>query len=100
MKQFTPKTLAEALAWIHSQPHYDSGVDKANHDGTVVVTHLWYRNNQQRMRVAKRHDWVPTLMHMIEPNDRPHDDRMYKLTRYGRMYLMEHGHQTTLNLHP
>lgn len=87
MAQRTAKGLEEALMWIHINQHFAAGLE---YDGDGrFVTHTWYKNHFDKLRIPYRAEWASKFFTLIRPNPRPHDDRMYALTPRGRRLLRE-----------
>lgn len=95
-RQITAKTLEEALIWIHTQPHFEAGVEQPNE------THAFYRNHFQKLRVPRDAPWFADFSKSIEAQTRPHDDRMYALTPVAkrRLYASTYGLLINESEHP
>lgn len=84
---FTPKTLPDALAWIHTHAHHEIGTLYKGSSAKAERIGTYYANYHTIMRVMDKHDWAKQFHAMTQPNPRPHDDRMFALTRKGKVFL-------------
>lgn len=86
MKQRTVKRAVEALNWLHNNPHHIAGKDfhptKRDENGRKVVTHFYYQNYHERMRVPVA--LAAEVAKYIRPNTRKFDTRMFALTAAGK----------------
>jgi hypothetical protein len=85
MGQVTPKTLEEALLWIHTNAHYESGIEYDS-EGRYVKAQ-WFKNHFDKMRVPRMAPYSARFHDMIQPNPRKFDTRMYSLTPQGKRIL-------------
>lgn len=86
MRQRTAKSLIEALAWIHTQPHHEIGIDYGK-DGMVIAR--YFKNHHEKFRVKIYAEFWYELQMYIEPNQRPFDTRAYALTPIGKKVLFK-----------
>lgn len=96
MTQITPNNLMRALLWIHTNPHFEVGTEYSK-DG-MRATHTFYRNHFDKLRVKIAADWSSDFHRLIRPNPRPHDDRMFSLTRQGKIWLRVWAHSNDIDL--
>lgn len=88
MAQKTAKSLAEALLWIQTNRHHEVGSEYADGEGPDgSLTHIWYRNHQDKIRVSTTESWSSQFGDCIDPQDRPHDDRMYMVNESGQAII-------------
>lgn len=91
--QFTAKTPHLALLWILTHDHFEAGTEWK--DGRA--THTFYRNHFDRLRVPIG---MKGFHSKIKPNPRPHDSRMYTVTKHGREWLRAEGFTWNRKDHP
>lgn len=87
MKQITARTVEQALMWIDSQPHHMVACEYRPGEETkpnTRPTHIRYENHHERLRVPMS---MTGFFTKVEPNHRPFDTRMYRVTKYGRAWL-------------
>lgn len=96
MKQVTPKRLLDALLWIHTNRHHSSGLEYSK-DGSHV-THHWFENYHDKLRVSAKAPWNDRFHQLVRGNPRPHDDRMFALTRNGRHLLRVMAHEARIEI--
>ncbi len=85
MAQFTARDLHDALDWIHTNEHHESGLEYTE-DGLRCVA-VWYRNHFDKMRIRIDSEFSNRFHKLIGPNRRPFDTRMYALTTQGKRVL-------------
>lgn len=87
MKQTTAKTVEQALIWIDSHPHH---IIQAypSYGSPIYIEVIGWRGKLRvpdRLRLA--------VWGKIEPNPRPFDTRMFRVTKWGREWLREQMHK-------
>lgn len=91
MKQFTPKTVEEALDWIENNAHHAFRTvvhpTKKTPRGLPARTHLELIGHGAKLRLSEK--IVNDVTRYITANDRPFDTRMYKLTKAGKARLKQ-----------
>lgn len=95
MTQFTAKTPHLALIWILTNPHFEAGTEYSS-DG-MRATHSFYRNHHDKLRVPIG---MKGFHNRIAANTRPHDDRMFMVTRAGKAWLKKQGFEWNRKEHP
>jgi hypothetical protein len=100
MKQFTARTLYDALFWIHTNEHHESGVEF--HPRTGKESHIYYKNCHEKLRVPLDAPWARQFFMMIRSNRRAHDDRMYALTPKAKkiLFASPYGDDLDRKRHP
>lgn len=96
--QTTAKTLLEALEWIQSNPHHLAKIEfKGDTDERIAFQYAGYH---KILRVKTNMPWFHDFMNMTTSNLRPHDDRLYTTTAYGRGYILKNNPGFDFNNHP
>lgn len=94
MKQTTAKTIEQALIWIDSHPHHNCGAEWSGKEFPAgrpnwrqQPSHWFYEGFEGKLRVPRK--LFKGFMPKIEPNLRPFDTRMFRITKHGRAWLRE-----------
>lgn len=86
LKQKTMKTVEDVLLWIHTNEHHIVGGEyKDGAPFEAGPTHHYYQNHFEKMRVPAK--LFEELKHLLQPNKRAFDTRMFALTKEGKRRL-------------